>query len=110
MDLNQYTQKSLEALRSAQQLAVTHQNQQLEQAHLLLALLRQEGGLVPQLLEKLQRCNFISSLAPYSESGWGGVAIKDYRLPWYRSFEISFAIEVGKAMQPHKSLLGIYYK
>ncbi len=53
MDLNQYTQKSLEALRSAQQLAVTHQNQQLEQAHLLLALLRQEGGLVPQLLKRL---------------------------------------------------------
>ena len=53
MDLNQYTQKSLEALRSAQQLAVTHQNQQLEQAHLLLDLLRQEGGLVPQLLKRL---------------------------------------------------------
>ena len=53
MDLNQYTQKSLEALRSAQQLAVTHQNQQLEQAHLLLALLRQDGGLVPQLLKRL---------------------------------------------------------
>lgn len=73
-------------------------------------LCRLMDGLVPQLLEKLQRCNFISSLAPYSESGWGGVAIKDYRLPWYRSFEISFAIEVGKATQPHKSLLGIYYK
>ena len=53
MDLNQYTQKSLEALRSAQQLAVTHQNQQLEQVHLLLALLRQDGGLVPQLLKRL---------------------------------------------------------
>ena len=53
MDLNQYTQKSLEALRSAQQLAATHQNQQLEQAHLLLALLRQDGGLVPQLLKRL---------------------------------------------------------
>ena len=52
MDLNQYTQKSLEALRAAQQLAVTNQNQQLEQAHLLLALLQQDGGLVPQLLKR----------------------------------------------------------
>ena len=32
---------------------MTHQNQQLEQAHLLLALLRQDGGLVPQLLKRL---------------------------------------------------------
>mgnify|MGYP001112949603 FL=1 len=53
MDLNQYTQKSLEALRAAQQLAVTNQNQQLEQAHLLLALLQQDGGLVPQLLKRM---------------------------------------------------------
>ena len=52
MDLNQYTQKSLEALRAAQQLAVTNQNQQLEQAHLLLTLLQQDGGLVPQLLKR----------------------------------------------------------
>ena len=53
MDLNQYTQKSLEALRAAQQLAVTNQNQQLEQVHLLLALLQQDGGLVPQLLKRM---------------------------------------------------------
>ena len=48
-----YTQKSLEAVRDAQSLAVEHQNQQLEQVHLLLALLRQENGLIPQLLKKM---------------------------------------------------------
>ena len=53
MDLNQYTQKSLEALRAAQQHAVKNQNQQLEQVHLLLALLQQDGGLVPQLLKRM---------------------------------------------------------
>ena len=53
MNLNNYTQKSLEAVQSAQQLAVANNHQQLEQVHLLLALLQQDGGLVPQLLRKM---------------------------------------------------------
>ncbi len=53
MDMNRYTQKSLEAIRDAQTIAAAHSNQQIEQAHLLLALLRQEGGLIPQLLKKM---------------------------------------------------------
>ena len=48
-----FTQKSLEAVRDAQRLAAEHQNQQIEQVHLLLALLRQDGGLIPQLLKKM---------------------------------------------------------
>ena len=53
MDFDRYTQKSLEAVRGAQSLAAEHQNQQIEQVHLLLALLEQEGGLIPQLLKKM---------------------------------------------------------
>ena len=53
MDFDRYTQKSLEAVRGAQSLAAEHQNQQIEQAHLLLALLEQESGLIPQLLKKM---------------------------------------------------------
>ena len=53
MELNNLTQKSLEALQSAQRLAVSESHQQLEPVHLLLALLRQEGGLIPQLLRKM---------------------------------------------------------
>ena len=53
MNFNNYTQKSLEAVQSAQSLAVQNSHQQLEQIHLLLALLRQEGGLIPQLLRKM---------------------------------------------------------
>ncbi len=53
MNFNQYTQKSLEAVQSAQNLAVQNSHQQLEQVHLLLALLRQGGGLIPQLLRKM---------------------------------------------------------
>ena len=53
MTFNNYTQKSLEAVQSAQNIAVQHSNQQLEQIHLLLALLQQDGGLTPQLLQKM---------------------------------------------------------
>ena len=53
MSFNNYTQKSIEAVQSAQQLAVQNSHQQMEQVHLLLALLRQEGGLIPQLLKKM---------------------------------------------------------
>ena len=54
MDFNNYTQKSLEAVQSAQQLAVSYHHQQMEQVHLMLALLQQEGGLTPQLLQKME--------------------------------------------------------
>jgi len=53
MNLEKYTQKSLEALQSAQSIARSANHQQLEQVHLLLALLRQDGGLIPQLLRKM---------------------------------------------------------
>ena len=54
MNFGNYTQKSLEAIQSAQNIAVANSNQQLEQTHLLLALLRQDGGLAPQLLRKME--------------------------------------------------------
>ena len=53
MNMNRYTQKSLEAVQGARDLAVQNGHQQLEQVHLLLALLQQEGGLCPQLLRKM---------------------------------------------------------
>ncbi len=53
MNFGNYTQKSLEAVQSAQNLAVKSSHQQLEQVHLLLALLQQQGGLIPQLLRKM---------------------------------------------------------
>ena len=53
MNLNQFTQKSLEAIQNAQSLAVEHGNQQVGQPHLLLALLRQEEGLIGQLMGRM---------------------------------------------------------
>ena len=53
MNFNNYTQKSLEAVQDAQNLARSRNHQQMEQVHLLLALIRQENGLIPQLLQKM---------------------------------------------------------
>ncbi len=51
MNMKKYTQKSLEALGNAQRLASDNGNPQVECEHLLLALLRQEGGIAPSLLK-----------------------------------------------------------
>ncbi|MEG0913817.1 MAG: Clp protease N-terminal domain-containing protein, partial [Oscillospiraceae bacterium] len=53
MNSQKYTQKSLEAIQDAQNTAIEFGNQMLEQQHLLLALLTQENGLIPQLLVKI---------------------------------------------------------
>ena len=53
MSNNQYTQKSMEAIQGAQRIAAERGHQQLEQAHLLAALLDSREGLIPQLLQKM---------------------------------------------------------
>ncbi len=53
MNAQNFTQKSQEAIQLAQQLSVENGNQQIEQPHLLMALLTQEQGLIPQLLKKM---------------------------------------------------------
>ena len=53
MTLQNFTQKSQEAIQEAQNLAIRNNHQQLEQIHLLAALLEQDGGLIPQLLKKM---------------------------------------------------------
>jgi ATP-dependent Clp protease ATP-binding subunit ClpB len=53
MDLNKYTQKSQEAILNAQNLAQDYNHQAIEPAHLLLALLGQEEGVVPAIVNKV---------------------------------------------------------
>ena len=53
MNAQKFTQRSLEAIQEAQSLAIRGQQMQIEPAHLLLALLQQQQGLIPQLLGKL---------------------------------------------------------
>ena len=53
MNIEKFTQKSLEAIQTSQNIAIENQNSQVEQEHLLLALLEQEDSLIKQLLEKM---------------------------------------------------------
>ncbi len=53
MDLNRLTQRSQEALHDAQAVAVQHGHRELDGEHLLIALLRQEDGLLPRLLARM---------------------------------------------------------
>ena len=50
MNLQKYTQKSMEAIQNMQTIANEYQNPQIEQQHLVYNLLTQEDGLIPQLL------------------------------------------------------------
>ncbi len=52
MNMNQLTQKTIQALQRAQSMAVEYQHMQVDQEHLALALLEDDGSLIPQLLKK----------------------------------------------------------
>ncbi len=52
MNIEKFTQKSIEAIREAQSCAIRNQNMQIDQQHLLYALLNQEDGAAAQILKK----------------------------------------------------------
>jgi ATP-dependent Clp protease ATP-binding subunit ClpB len=54
MDLNKFTQKAQQAVAEAQSLARKYNHSQIEPTHLLLALLQQSDGIVPQIVQKLE--------------------------------------------------------
>lgn len=53
MNVNKLTEKSIDAIQSAQDVSVSYQNNNVEQMHLLYALLNDEGGLIPQVFTKM---------------------------------------------------------
>ena len=53
MNIQKFTQKSVEAIQKAQSIAIENQNSQIEQEHLLLALLEQDNSLIKELLKKM---------------------------------------------------------
>ena len=54
MNIQKFTQKSMEAVSACEKLAYDYGNQEIEQEHLLVALLQQEGGLIPELITKME--------------------------------------------------------
>ena len=54
MNIQKFTQKPMEAVAACEKLAYDYGNQEIEQEHLLVALLQQEGGLIPELITKME--------------------------------------------------------
>ena len=54
MNIQKFTQKSMEAISDCEKLAYEYGNQEIEQEHLLVALMRQSDGLIPMLIEKME--------------------------------------------------------
>jgi len=54
MNIHKFTQKSVEAINDCEKLAYEYGNQEIEQEHLLLALLRQQDGLIQKMIEKME--------------------------------------------------------
>jgi len=69
INIEKFTDKSIEAIKEAQALAVSMNHSQIEQAHLLLVLAEQEGGIVGAILEKIsgKKSALILSLKRYLE-------------------------------------------
>ena len=53
MNMQNFTQKSIEALNEAQKIALQNQNMQIEEEHLLQALVNQQNGFIPELFKKM---------------------------------------------------------
>lgn len=60
---------------------------------------RLEDGMAKQtaaVIRNLEKSSLITSLEPYKEKGWGGIALENYRFPWDRAFEIGMDIRLGE--------------
>ena len=53
MNINKFTQNSMQAVQNCEKVAYEYGNQEIEQEHLLYALTTQNDGLIPKLIEKM---------------------------------------------------------
>ena len=54
MNINKFTQKSIEAIQELEKLAYEFGNQEMDQEHLVCALVNQSDGLIPKMIEKME--------------------------------------------------------
>ena len=57
MNISKFTQKAIEAVQACEKLAYEYGNQEIDQEHLMEALITQEDGLIPKLIEKMELHN-----------------------------------------------------
>ena len=54
MNINKFTQKSVEAIQDVEKLAYEYGNQEIDQEHLVYALVNQQDGLIGKMIEKME--------------------------------------------------------
>ncbi len=80
MDINKFTNKSQEALRNAQELAIMKNQLQVDVFHLTYVLISQENSIVPVILKKMEvnlekiKSEVMAEIGRYSKTSGGGVA------------------------------------
>ena len=96
MNTQKFTQKSLEAVQQAQSLAIQHKNTQIDQQHLLYALLSQSDGLIPQMLVKMNVS--VNGLLNDTEREINNLPYGSCSGQMYLSGELNMALEEAERM------------
>ena len=100
MNIQKFTQKSIEAINACEKLAMDYGNQEIEQEHLLMALLRQENGLIPSLISKMnidvaQFTNAVDAALQARVKVQGG----DLRIGQHLNYVLTYAEDEAKSMR-----------
>ncbi|MBP5595327.1 MAG: AAA family ATPase, partial [Pseudobutyrivibrio sp.] len=100
MNIQKFTQKSIEAINACEKIAMDYGNQELEQEHLLMALLRQENGLIPSLISKMnidvgQFESAVDAALQARVKVQGG----DLRVGQHLNYTLTYAEDEAKAMR-----------
>ena len=100
MNIQKFTQKSIEAINACEKIAMDYGNQEIEQEHLLMALLRQENGLIPSLISKMnidvaQFTNAVDAALQARVKVQGG----ELRIGQHLNYVLTYAEDEAKAMR-----------
>ena len=100
MNIQKFTQKSIEAINACEKIAMEYGNQEIEQEHLLMALLKQENGLIPSLIGKMDiDVNQFESAVDAALQARVKVQGGDLRVGQHLNYVLTYAEDEAKAMR-----------
>ncbi|MCR4830462.1 MAG: ATP-dependent chaperone ClpB [Pseudobutyrivibrio sp.] len=106
MNIQKFTQKSIEAINGCEKIAMEYGNQEIEQEHLLMALLRQENGLIPSLISKMEiDVEQFKSAVDAALQARVKVQGGDLRVGQHLNYVLTYAEDEAKAM--HDSYVSV---
>ena len=100
MNIQKFTQKSIEAINACEKIAMDYGNQEIEQEHLLMALLRQDNGLIPSLISKMEvDVEQFKSAVDAALQARVKVQGGDLRVGQHLNYVLTYAEDEAKAMR-----------